>query len=183
MPDVTLALSLAAGPLQPYARVTADGSRPDLTFESIPACGATLLVVLHGRATAASINSAVHLVLGDTAPQPSEYAHQSIAGLHVAPLAEDAIGTLAYILAGYVPAAQGTPNLFSAVTLLVTGYAGATSKPVLALSSGVVDLIPNGAIVGLTGGNWQSAAPVSRLSLVLASGNWAPGSYADVWIV
>jgi len=162
------------------AEVVADGNSGTITFDNIPASYRDLELVLLGRSTALLAYTSAKIRLnGDTG---SNFGRQDIFNQDYTTVdaSRDSAGNAVSL--GSFPAANAPANLPGIVLMRVPFYARTTFTKVWWQEHVENDDFDMGEFyLSITGGVWDSTAAITRIDLMLNSGNWVSGSVATLY--
>lgn len=153
------------------------GASNTISFTSIPAGFSKLIIDIYGRTTAAVTSIAVGAQFN--ADTGANYDWEAANFATTTALSNG--NGLTSIQAGFVPGANAPTNQFSQIRLEVFDYNQSTGDKVMTVQGGVANAYSSTNIVTLAGvGFWHNAvvAPVTRIDVFVASGNWSSTSVA-----
>jgi hypothetical protein len=153
-----------------------------LDFPSISNAYASLLLIIHGRLTAAA-QAVDSLILRANADTGANYYNQRVLGSGTSVSAGETQADTAAQLGALPAATSPGGTYFSAVVVFLPGYASASGfHPILTLNT-----VMYGASAGLLQArfetcHWATAAPITRLQVQgLAAASLATGSRATLY--
>lgn len=162
------------------AEVAGTGSSGVLEFSSIPATYRHLRLVVMGRSAASSLVT-VRLTF-ETTPTAGSYNYQRHIGAAAASSADEAVGTVDYILLGNTAHGGSAANVHRGFIIDLAEYANTSMfKPVLSLATGAVDVSSSNLSINYVNGLWESTAAIDRIRLTQSADNWATTSRATLY--
>lgn len=152
-----------------------------LTVGTVSSVYKRLIVEIVGRSdTAASTTSARLTINGSSTA--ADYNAQIDQGNAASASASEAVGSVAYIFAGYFPGATSTASWYGHTTIEIPEFANTSVfRSVLLRSPGGQNAASGGITVASIGGVYESTTAVSTLGLVLAAGNWTAATVARLY--
>jgi hypothetical protein len=156
------------------ANTTLSGDTASISFSSIPAHYAHLMLVCYARGTVAATGTS--LVMRFNADAGANYDRQYVYGLAATAQANEAFAATSMDPFD-IPGASAGANLFAGVKILIPHYAGAANNKVVSsryarktgTASGNLEIVKTACF-------WRSSAAINEITLVPLSGNILAGS-------
>lgn len=168
-----------SGALTQLAKITTASSQATIDFTSIAGTYNTLEIDLLARGTAAAVFSDLLVTfVGDATS--GNYQWQMLTATGTSPAASNSTADTAIHAANIVAASAPSGNV-SGYRLVIPHYAQTTFKKVLHSDGYEHWDTTTGHARRAFGGMWQSTAAITRVTLALASGNFADGSIATLY--
>jgi hypothetical protein len=168
-----------SGFMRMLADTTLGGAAAQIDFASIPATFAHLMLILYPRGDAAAVSTG--LIARFNGDAGANYDWQLMQGQAAVASAAEGIAATG-IFSTAVPAASAVGNAFGIYEMLIPHYTNTASfKGFTGRASSKTTNASGGITVQGWSGFWRNVAALNRITLSLASGNFAAGSRATLY--
>jgi len=156
------------------ARITLESSQMTINFPSIDQGFDRIWIRCHARGTTGLVE--IGMLLSFNSDTGSNYYRQrNMAANGGADNAGSASREIAYM-----PASSSTANAFGDLSINIEDYSGAHLKNAIAVQISPdtsTSLVPSGLITN----HWNNVAAITSIDLTCASGDYAAGSWFELW--
>lgn len=156
------------------------GGAASIDFTSIPSTFTDICVYVSGRSTASFTRRVLRLRINNSSTG-SDYADRYLLGNGAsASSGSNPAGSSSYIQIWDLPAATGTANTFSNISIYIPNYASTSTYKSVSVD-GVEEENGTTAIMGLVAGIYNSNTAITQVNLIPDSGNFAEFSTAYLY--
>lgn len=161
----------------PIAETVLSQAAASISFSAIAGTYSSLWLLLTGRGDAAELNRVVSLRFNDDAGTEYVYIRDLLSGSYTSASGTEASGRI-----GSIPAASAMVSRSGVIEVLIPHYAKTTfQKHWQARNSwhnSAIEAVPT---VSLETGLWRSTAAITKIDLLIQSGNFVAGTVATLY--